>query len=153
MIDHYQCIKAIHHAWGCMLPLHGFFLEEYLTFTHHHGKTSLLTPPYRVIIHYSSVYRVYLPFYRVKNPISPSLPYVFRLTPSYPTPTIAWPLPRRYHCSMNIGAGDPTRPIPPSLDVLIDNDYSFIDCILGFLYLCYHMFYICFLTRGFVRPQ
>ena len=43
------------------------------TITHHHGKIILITPPYSPIIHYCPGYRVYLPFYRVKNPISPSL--------------------------------------------------------------------------------
>ena len=55
--------------------------------THHHGKTSLFYPPYSPRTYSSSVYRPFLPFYRVKNPISPSLPYVFRLTPS----PLLWP--------------------------------------------------------------
>ena len=50
------------------------------------AKPSLLPYPYSIIIHYYPVYRVYLPFYRVKNPISPSLSWVFRLTPPYPPP-------------------------------------------------------------------
>ena len=118
-----------------MLPLHGFFLEEYL----HHYPSPWQNPPYTLpyitIMYYCYLYRVYLPFYRVKNPISPSLSWVFRLTPSYPTPTIAWPLPRRYHCSMNIGAGDPTRPIPPSLDVIDNIDY-FVIFIFYNLFIC-----------------
>ena len=54
---------------------------------------------------------------------------------------------------MNIGAGDPTRPIPSSLDVLVVNEsFSFIYFILHILRLAYNT-PICFLTRGFVRPQ
>ena len=118
------------------------------------AKSSLLPYPYSIIIHYYPVYRVYLPFYRVKNPISPSLSWVFRLTPSYPTPTIAWPLPRRYHCSMNIGAGDPTRPIPPSLDVVVlFINFYVLNYILHFFVIIFSFCLICFLTRGFVRPR
>ena len=152
------------HEVAC-LRFKGSSSEEYLYLTHHHGKISLYSLPYSPRTYSSSVYRVYLPFYRVKNPISPSLPMVLGLSHHTPTPTIAWPLPRRYHCSMNIGAGDPTRPIPQSLGVLVDN---YIHFILHLYILCYlslyssniffgfflfFLYFTCFLTRGFVRPQ
>ena len=83
------------------------------------AKSAFFTPPYSPGTYSSSVYRVYLPFFRVKNPISPSLPMVLGL--SYHTPlhhSVAFT--KEVPSSMNIGAGDPTRPIPPSLDVLIN---------------------------------
>ena len=44
--------------------------------------------------------------------------------------------------SMNIGAGDPTRPIPPSLDVLVDNYFSYILCSIfcSFIDFVYSLF-------------
>ena len=96
-------------AW---LLFKGSSSEEHLTFTHHHGKIMPYAPPYSPIIHYCPVYRVYLPFYRVKNPISPSLPYVFRLTPILPYPhhsmafTKEVPLFYEHWC----GRSDPSNP-------------------------------------------
>ena len=93
-------------------------------------------PPYSPRMYSSSVYSVYLPFYRVKNPISPSLPMVLGLshhTPLHHSVTFTKEVPS----SMNIGAGDPTRPIPPSLDVnfryIEKNYYSFSSNSLSLL--------------------
>ena len=73
------------HEVAC-LRFKGSSSEEYLYLTHHHGKTSLLSYPYSPRTYSSSVYRVYLPFFRVKNPISPSLPMVLGL--SHHTPLL-----------------------------------------------------------------
>ena len=55
---------------------------------------------------------------------------------------------------MNIGAGDPTRPIPPSLDVIDKNDYLFILNFFYFYVLVYiitlHVFNLCSLIIKFV---
>ena len=140
------------HEVAC-LRFKGSSSEEYLTFTHHHGKISLFLLPYSPRTYSSSVYRVYLPFYRVKNPISPSLPMVLGL--SHHTPlhhSIAFtkevPLFHEHWC----GRSDPSNPSE-------FRRYRQHRIFLYFNYvIVYFLFYfqislVCFLTRGFVRPQ